>query len=112
MKKLLNKLKNLFKKKIQEENMEILIIEDSDEGLLHVALGITNERAIELNKLVISTYNESEELTVNGKQMNVLKALQELSKQCKHRNELTFSCIRMGKYMQALDSTIFTQITK
>lgn len=92
----MKKLNQLINKLVKrDKSVNILIVEDNDQDLLHVGLGISNNRIKELDDLAYSYFK-------TGKQnVNNLTALVEISKQCKHPNELGICCLRYGRYLES-----------
>jgi hypothetical protein len=71
-------------------SLRVIIIDDESDQIPTV-LGITPEREEELNDLVISTY-EIEDSTVTDNFV-------EISKQCKHANELAYAIFHLGAHI-------------
>jgi hypothetical protein len=68
-------------------SLRVIIIDDESDQIPTV-LGITPEREQELNDLVVSTY-QIEDSTVTDNFV-------EISKQCKHVNELAYAIFHLG----------------
>lgn len=98
------KLTNLFKKKQKEPNLlkpidksfELLIIEDDADNLLHTAFGMTKERVIFFNEKIMQLCKGEDQ-----SQFDLLTVMINLSKECKHQNELAFANLRLGRFIEA-----------
>lgn len=89
-----------FKKFIKKLFMRKLVVKTNTTNHLHVkevnlnaegivdALGMTRERAIEIAKIVFDEY---------PKHKNVVAAMENMSKHCKHANELYFMTVSVEK---------------
>lgn len=71
-------------------SLRVIIIDDESDKIPEV-LGITPEREQELNDLVQSTY-ETEDSTITDNFV-------EISKQCKHANELAYAIFHLGAHV-------------
>ena len=90
--------RNLFKKKKKsypQDNKFYLCIIDENGDKLHQNLGITEERAQELTKLCIDSYQNNELL---------YKCLDNLVKGCVHTNEIVFATMVMHKIIDRFNA--------
>lgn len=66
---------------IQDANLNVRVTEINDSEYLHKALGISKERVIEIDKMI---------LDYKSKQLTMAKTLEEISKNLNHPNELCY----------------------
>jgi hypothetical protein len=93
----MNLFKNVFKKRKKtygQGDYKLLIIDDNA-NQLHVALGITEERADKLLDICIHSYHK------NGK---LHDCLLEVVDECKHTNEIVFSTMVMTRVIEKYTS--------
>jgi hypothetical protein len=90
--------RKLFKKKKksypQDSKFKLCIIDEEGEQL-HQNLGITEDRAKELTKLCIDSYQNNELL---------YKCLDDLVKGCVHTNEIVFATMVLHKVIDRLNA--------
>jgi hypothetical protein len=93
----MNLFKNVFKKKkktYSQADYKLLIIDDAADQL-HLALGITEERADELLDTCIHSYHK------NGK---LHDCLVDVVDECKHTNEVVFSTMILTRVIEKYSS--------
>lgn len=76
-------------------SLEVIIINDGVNVDLHTALGITEERFNELHQIMIK---------YNGSSGDKVTCLGEMSKHCKHANELAFVTYCMAVHWEKLSN--------
>jgi len=88
---------NMFKKKkktYKQSEYKLLIIDDTSD-LIHVILGISEERAEELLNACLKAYDSHTQLHL---------CLEDIVNQCKHTNEVVMSTMMMQKIIDRKNS--------
>lgn len=99
------KFKNIFKNKnklslLPKDKNDVSIVHVNDTSvILHETLGISDDRAIEISKMLNNYANKSTD------SFNTLECIKEISKQLIHPNELFFASYQVGRYCESLNSS-------
>lgn len=82
---------------IQDANLNVKVTEISDSEYLHEALGITDKRAEEIEKMILG---------YKAKKMTMAKTLEEVSENLNHPNELCYCTSLLTLSVVASNNTI------